>query len=152
MKIHLSILLAAFIMLQRASYAGEATAIAGSAYVTRGNGDSIILRDLEISICKPSVVTVWEATYKGSKTRVQLLTGVVAFEQELPKYVVATTRTDIDGKFKVTAIPAGVYVVFADFETSNATACWLIPIVLDPGKPVELTLSNSTAAAITNDR
>jgi hypothetical protein len=152
MKIHLSILLAAFIMLQPASYAGDAPAVTGSAYITRGSGDSIILRDLELFICKPSVVTLWEATYKGSRTRLQLLNGLVEFEQELPKHVVATARTDIDGKFKVTALPAGDYAVFADFSTSSATVCWLIPIKVQPDTPVELTLSNSTAKEIKNDR
>ena len=130
----------------------DAPAISGAAYVERKSGDSIILRDLEIDLCKPSVVPLWDSTHTNTRTYMQFLGAHINFLQRLPDYIVTKTRTDIDGKFKFAAVSSGEYVIFAGFQTSGSTACWLMPIKVEPEKPIEINLTSSNAKEIRNQR
>jgi hypothetical protein len=88
-------------------YPADTSAISGAAYVERKSGDSIILRDLEVDLCKPAVVGLWDSTHTNTRSFMQFLGANIDFLKLLPDYVVTKTRTDIDGKFKFAAVSPG---------------------------------------------
>lgn len=153
--------------------------VLGTAYVSRRNGDSIILRGLQVVLCDKEIKPAWEEALKGLKDqeggpfddtlqrlrreggqptplkeamRVKMASTLATlFEQlSLKKYTKSTTETNVDGKFRFKGQAEGEYFVYVRFQTANSVACWMLPITIQSNKPVELEVNNSNAAVIVN--
>lgn len=128
--------------------------IQGYAYVAKGSG-SEVLRDIEVALLKPgcikkenSILEDWQT----AKTWAQ--DGISSFEllaDRINNYaapaVLQTVRTDVNGKFAFDNVPAGEYVLFAQYCNKASYVAWFEPITLT-GKLAEGKLTNSNSQKI----
>jgi len=128
--------------------------IEGSAYITKTNGASTVLRDLRVillsnaqirwsSYVKPA--TVYSEGFNEEKLRSDL----AQFSGSMADLVIAETTTDADGKYKFSNIAPGDYYLFAQYSGVDSTIGWFIPMNIQQGSgSSEINLANSTAYAI----
>jgi uncharacterized coiled-coil protein SlyX len=143
----------------RTNQTGSAT-ISGAAYLARVNGDSILLRGLEISLCKRSAITNWNATMKAHYSEANPFNMSSAeFESDLAKFtyrvrneIVVSVKTTIEGKFQIPNVAQGEYVLFAKHVTPPFHAAWMIPILVTPADKNEFEFNNSNARVLLNTR
>jgi hypothetical protein len=152
--------------------------IEGSAYLVRGNGESIVLRDLQVTLLHPAAKGLWEEKVthepKDSVGAKKDYFAKTHFDSDLHEFdlwldvkrdigdppplaprresvVIRRTRTDVDGKFAFSDVERGEYIIYAAFRSEASTACWFAPISVPSGGTVHLNLTNSTARVIVND-
>ena len=124
--------------------------ISGAAYLTKGNGDSFILRDFHVLICKPEVMQFWEKTIKAQadKPRLLMLQASVEFFKGLDQYIIKGTRTNIDAKYALKDVPPDNYILVGSLDTGTSVAFWMIPITVTKDKPIEFDFTTSSATLI----
>jgi hypothetical protein len=151
--------------------------IAGSAYLVRGNGESILLRDFQVTLLHPAAEQLWhESVTHEPKNSVGAKKDYLAktnFDSDLHMFdewltakreigepplaprrislVLGQSRTDVDGKFEFSDIEPGQYIIYAAFKSEPSTVCWFAPITVAAGGTVQFNLTNSTARVIVND-
>jgi hypothetical protein len=152
--------------------------IVGSVYLVRANGESILLRDFQVTLLHPAAEQLWneKVTHQpkesiGAKkdylakthfasdlhmfdvwlTAKRDLGGAAPLAPKFGSVVIGQTRTDVDGKFAFSDIEPGQYIVYAVFKSEPSTACWFAPITVAAGGTVQFDLTNSTARVLVND-
>ena len=152
--------------------------VAGSAYIVHATGDSIVLRDFQVTLLDPAAEQLWKEkvsdepknsvrTTPNPFARIHFESELREFEQwvevkrdlggppplapKLGSLVIARTRTDVDGKFAFSNVMPGMYIVYAVFRSAASTACWFVPIAVSNGETTHLNLTNSSARAIVNE-
>jgi len=63
---------------------------------------------------------------------------------------VATFQSDKQGNFSRTGIPAGKYLLYAQYKSKYAAAYWLVPVEIKAGEEASLVLTNGNMKEIYN--
>lgn len=134
--------------------------IHGAAWLTKGNGQSNLLRGLEVSTCDLSVADVmereriktWKKLYEISSSHdlvnsIDYGTPLInAIESEVTPHIISTVHADVDGKYEISNAHSGY--LYARFVDAYSGAIWLVPVIVKPGEDVTLDLDNHNAEVL----
>lgn len=135
---------------------GPSGTITGSAWLTKGSGDSTILRGVEVTLCREEAREkqgVVEAIVKDFSNYAMPQFVNLGLFREVDKaidavvspYAITTAKANVDGKFSFSDVRDGNYMLFARFESSNYFAAWLEPVTVHAGQNTTFDLDNSSA-------
>ena len=145
--------------------------ISGGAWVTKGGGQSDILRGIEVALCKGSTKEMIE-----KERDVKIAAEVAIVKQDSPdieplaymeynrydllplkemnevaaKNAIKVVKTNIDGKYLFEEVPYGYYILYAYCESSFSKIYWLIPIKVASRKTINMDFDNSNAEEVLN--
>ena len=64
---------------------------------------------------------------------------------------VMDTHANVDGKYSLTNVPPGDYVIFANFDSLTTAVDWLVPVHVNSGELKSVDLLNENSVHIHND-
>lgn len=144
------------------------TSVSGGAWVERKNGDSTILRGLNVYLCTEETATAIKATrdYKWDDflhehpdhtnsdwyyfrliLALDDMEAVAKAQATLPSQ---NAKAGIDGKYSISEVSPGSYYLFAQTSNDYYAGYWMVPIVVDGSKPIHVDLDNSNTAEMYN--
>lgn len=134
--------------------------ITGASWVVKEGGQSDIQRGMEIVLCNTGVVVEIGNALRSAKEelardsiRSPYLILDKAFSligQSISKDIVQITQTDVDGKYVMTDIKPGSYLIYARYQTNFSACYWLIPVKITGAEELKINLDNSNMMECVN--
>jgi hypothetical protein len=142
--------------------------ISGGAWVRWKNGNSTVLRGLNVSLCSEATAAAIKTTrdsgwdeflreHPGHSSSdwyyfrlAMALDEMEAVAEHDAKPHSISVKTGINGKYSIQDVPQGSYYLFAQTRNNYSAAYWLVPVVVDGDKAVHVDLDNSNMAEVYN--
>lgn len=133
--------------------------LVGGASLVLKQGQSVPLAGLELLVTSPDaavkVKEVREKRWLETATPRTFGDGynnldLQAIGLEAMKYEVTRTKAGDDGKFTVTGLKPGDYLLYAQYKSRYAAGYWIVPFKAEAGKITTLDLNNDNLKEIFN--